>query len=100
MKRAGVAARLAAFAAATACVAALTAAHAQTTTAEGIAQYRALLADGNPAELWEDRGAILWKQKRGPKNASLEGCDLGKGPGVVKGAFVELPRWFPDTERV
>ena len=42
----------------------------------------------------------MWKQKRGPKNASLEKCDLGKGPGVVKGAFVELPRYFADTGRV
>ena len=59
-----------------------------TSTADGIAQYRALLADGNPAELWEAKGEALWAQKRGPKNASLEACDLGKGPGVVKGAFV------------
>ena len=71
-----------------------------TRTADGIAQYRALLADGNPAELWEAKGEALWAQKRGPKNASLEACDLGKGPGVVKGAFVELPRYFADTQRV
>jgi len=70
------------------------------TSADGIAQYRALLADGNPAELWEAKGELLWKQKRGPKNASLEACDLGKGAGVVKGAFVELPRYFADTKRV
>jgi sulfur-oxidizing protein SoxA len=69
-------------------------------TAEGIAEYRALLADGNPAELWEGRGEGLWKQKRGPRNASLEACDLGLGPGVVKGAFVRLPRWFADTGKV
>jgi L-cysteine S-thiosulfotransferase len=69
-------------------------------TADGIAQYRALLADGNPAELFEAKGELLWKQPRGPHNASLERCDLGKGPGVVKGAFVELPRWFADTQRV
>jgi L-cysteine S-thiosulfotransferase len=73
---------------------------AEPTTAEGIAEYRALLADGNPAELWEAKGELLWKQKRGPKNASLEACDLGRGPGVVKGAFVELPRHFADTGRV
>jgi sulfur-oxidizing protein SoxA len=59
-----------------------------------------LLADGNPAELFEAKGEGIWKTKRGPKNASLEACDLGKGPGVVKGAFVELPRWFKDTQRV
>ncbi|MDO8277601.1 MAG: sulfur oxidation c-type cytochrome SoxA [Rubrivivax sp.] len=76
------------------------AAMAQKSTAEGIAEYRAMLADGNPAELFEARGEALWKQARGPRNASLEKCDLGKGPGVVKGTFVELPRYFPDTQRV
>jgi L-cysteine S-thiosulfotransferase len=73
---------------------------AQKSTAEGIAEYRAMLADGNPAELFEGRGEALWKQSRGPKNATLEQCDLGKGAGVVKGAFVELPRFFADTQRV
>lgn len=68
--------------------------------ADGIAEYRELLADGNPAELFEMKGEELWKQKRGPKAASLERCDLGKGPGVVKGAWVELPRFFADTGRV
>lgn len=76
------------------------AAQAQKTAADGIAEYRALLADGNPAELFEAKGEDIWKKKRGPKNASLERCDLGKGPGVVKGAFVELPRWFADTQKV
>lgn len=75
-------------------------AQAQTSSADAIAQYRAMLADGNPAELFEAKGEDLWKQKRGPKAASLERCDLGKGPGVVKGAFVELPRYFADTGRV
>lgn len=69
-------------------------------TADGIAEYRKMLEDGNPAELFEARGEALWKQRRGPRNASLERCDLGRGPGVVKGAFVTLPRWFPDTQRV
>jgi sulfur-oxidizing protein SoxA len=69
-------------------------------TADGIAEYRRMLEDGNPAELFEAQGELLWKQKRGPKNASLERCDLGKGPGVVKGAFVELPRYFADAGKV
>ncbi|HRA23450.1 MAG TPA: sulfur oxidation c-type cytochrome SoxA, partial [Usitatibacteraceae bacterium] len=43
---------------------------------EEIERYRQALADGNPAELWEARGDAVWKQKRGPKNASLEKCDL------------------------
>lgn len=70
------------------------------TASDGIAQYRALLADGNPAELWEAKGEELWKKARGPKNASLQQCDLGLGPGVVKGSFVTLPRYFKDTGRV
>ena len=73
---------------------------AQKSTADGIAEYRAMLADGNPAELFEAKGESLWKQKRGPKNASLERCDLGLGAGVVKGAWVQMPRWFADTQRV
>ena len=73
---------------------------AKKTTAEGIAEYRAMLQDGNPAELFEARGEALWQRKRGPKNESLQKCDLGKGAGVVKGAFVELPRYFADTQRV
>jgi sulfur-oxidizing protein SoxA len=73
---------------------------AQKSAADGIAEYRKMLEDGNPAELFEAKGEDLWKRKRGPKNASLEACDLGKGPGVVKGAFVELPRYFADTGKV
>ena len=68
--------------------------------ADGIAEYRKMLEDGNPAELFEAKGELLWKQKRGPKAASLEQCDLGKGAGKVKGVFVELPRFFADTRKV
>lgn len=76
------------------------AALAQKTAVQSIEEYRAMLQDGNPAELFEAKGEDLWKQKRGPKQASLERCDLGKGPGVVKGAFTELPRYFADTRKV
>lgn len=69
-------------------------------TADEIAKYRAMLADGNPAELMEAQGEALWTTKRGPKNASLEQCDFGKGPGVLKGAYAELPRYFKDTDAV
>ena len=79
---------------------ACTPAMAQKTASQGIDEYRAMLQDGNPSELFEAKGEGLWTQKRGPKNASLEKCDLGKGPGVVKGVFVELPRYFSDTGRV
>jgi sulfur-oxidizing protein SoxA len=67
---------------------------------EEIERYRAALGDDNPAELWEARGEDLWKHKRGPKNASLETCDLGLGPGVVKGAYTVLPKYFADSGKV
>src|SRR5690606_24908489 len=76
-------------------------ASAQTkSAADGIAEYRKMLEDGNPADLFEAKGEELWKKKRGPRNASLEQCDLGLGPGKVQGAFVQLPRYFADTNRV
>lgn len=65
-----------------------------------IEKYREMLADGNPAELYEARGEELWKTRRGPNNASLEQCDLGLGPGVVKGAYARMPRYFADTDKV
>ena len=70
------------------------------TTSESIAKYREMLADSNPAELWEARGEALWNEKRGPKQVSLAACDLGRGPGVVKGAYVGLPKYFSDTDKV
>lgn len=69
-------------------------------TAAAIEMYREMLADGNPAELHELRGEELWTTPRGPKNASLEKCDLGLGPGKVQGAYAQLPRYFPDTDKV
>ncbi len=57
--------------------------------------------DGNPAELFEVKGEDLWKAKRGPKNVSLaETCDLGLGLGKVKGAYVQMPRYFADADKV
>lgn len=69
-------------------------------TVKEIEKYRDALEEGNPAELWEARGEALWKEPRGPKHASLEKCDLGLGPGVVKGAYTVLPKYFADTDRV
>ncbi len=70
------------------------------TAVEEIERYRAALGDGNPAELWEARGESLWKERRGSRGASLERCDLGLGPGVVKGAYAQLPRYFADSDKV
>ncbi|HZV55288.1 MAG TPA: sulfur oxidation c-type cytochrome SoxA [Rhodocyclaceae bacterium] len=64
-------------------------------------KFRAQMEDSNPAELFEMKGEELWQQKRGPKNVSLaESCDLGQGVGVVKGAYVAMPRYFADADAV
>jgi sulfur-oxidizing protein SoxA len=62
--------------------------------------YQRMTAEGSPVELFELGGEELWKQRLGPKNASLEQCDLGMGPGVLKGAYSALPRYFKDVDRV
>jgi len=69
-------------------------------TADDIAKYREMIADGNPAELFEMQGEELWRTPRGPRKATLEKCDLGMGPGVVKGASARMPRFFKDTGMV
>ncbi len=79
---------------------AATVASAQDSATDEIAKYRDMLEDDNPADLWELRGAELWKTARGPKKVSLEQCDLGLGPGVVKGAYARLPRYFADAGKV
>ena len=72
---------------------------ADPTTAE-FEKFRAVMEKDNPAELFEAKGEQLWHTRRGPKNASLEHCDLGLGPGVVKGAYAQMPRYFADVDRV
>jgi sulfur-oxidizing protein SoxA len=62
--------------------------------------YRQMLEDGNPSELIAAKGELAWQTPRGPRNATLERCDLGLGAGVVKGAYVRLPRFFSDTGKV
>src|SRR5262249_10118773 len=72
-------------------------------TERAIEKYRQMLKDdpwSNPALLDADRGEALWAAPRGPKGASLEQCDLGRGPGKVDGAFAELARYCPDGGRV
>ncbi|MBN9469584.1 MAG: sulfur oxidation c-type cytochrome SoxA [Bosea sp.] len=67
-----------------------------------IERYRQMLSDpfSNPGFLAVDRGEVLWAEKRGTKNASLEACDLGEGPGKLEGAFAKLPRYFADADKV
>jgi sulfur-oxidizing protein SoxA len=69
-------------------------------TADGIAEYRKMLEDGNPAELFEAKGEDLWKRKRGPRPCPGRRPPARRCAGVVKGAFVELPRFFADAGRV
>jgi L-cysteine S-thiosulfotransferase len=88
--------RLAALIALAACA---TLAQAQDTARE-IQRYRQMIAEGSPAELFEVEGETLWKKPQGPKNVSLERCDLGEGPSVLKGAYAHLPRYFKDADQV
>ena len=81
------------------CIAVTGAVSGQSTQDE-VAKYREMLAEDNPADLWGARGEALWKTPRGPKQASLERCDLGLGPGIVRGAYAQLPRYFRDAGKV
>jgi sulfur-oxidizing protein SoxA len=67
---------------------------------DGLTVGRQMLAEDNPGDLWVERGERLFYEKRGPKNVSLEGCDLGLGRGKLQGAFAQLPRYFRDTDAV
>lgn len=59
-----------------------------------------MMMPDNPAYWVAEDGKDLFHEKRGPKNASLEGCDFGKGPGELEGAYAEMPRYFEDTGEV
>ncbi len=59
-----------------------------------------MMMPDNPAYWVAEEGEELFMEKRGPKNASLHGCDFGKGAGVLEGAYTEMPRYFADTDKV
>lgn len=67
---------------------------------ERFGTFRDMLSEDNPGEFWIDAGKALFEAKRGPKKQSLQACDFGLGPGVLKGAYAQMPRYFPDTKRV
>jgi L-cysteine S-thiosulfotransferase len=79
-----------------------TPAFAQDASEKEIERYRAMISDpmSNPGYLAVDRGEALWAEKRGTRNVSLEGCDLGLGAGKLEGAYARLPRYFADADRV
>lgn len=66
----------------------------------GQSEQNLMMMEDNPALYVGEDGEKLFKTARGPNNVSLEGCDFGKGPGVLKGAYVEMPRYFADTKKV
>jgi L-cysteine S-thiosulfotransferase len=78
------------------------AARAQDASEKEIEHYRAMISDpmSNPGYLAVDRGELLWAEKRGTKNVSLENCDLGLGAGKLEGAYAKLPRFFADAGKV
>ncbi|MEL0192912.1 MAG: sulfur oxidation c-type cytochrome SoxA, partial [Halieaceae bacterium] len=63
-------------------------------------EYRAMFGDDNPAIFVIEEGEEFWFASQGPKQTTLEACDLGLGPGVVGGAYARLPRYFKDVDRV
>lgn len=77
-------------------------AHGEDASEKEIERYRAMISDpmSNPGFLAVDRGEVLWSEKRGTRNVSLEVCDLGLGAGKLEGAFARLPRFFADSEKV
>lgn len=98
MRRAAIGSALAAFVLCTISVDV----RAQDASEKEIERYRAMISDpmSNPGYLAVDRGEILWSEKRGSKNVSLEGCDLGLGAGKLEGAYAKLPRFFKDADKV
>ena len=73
---------------------------AKSAIAQEFEKFREVLEEDNPAELFEAKGEDIWKNKKGPDGASMAQCDLGLGPGVVKGAYVQMPRYFADVGAV
>lgn len=73
---------------------------AKSAITEEFEKFREVLEEDNPAELFEAKGEDIWKNKKGPNGASMAQCDLGLGAGVVKGAYVQMPRYFADVGQV
>jgi L-cysteine S-thiosulfotransferase len=63
-------------------------------------QQNLMMMADNPALWTVEDGKALFHAARGPNNVSLDTCDFGKGPGVLEGAYAELPRYFADTGKV
>lgn len=70
------------------------------TSSDNLIQYREMLINSNPADLYSAAGEEKWTTPLGPNQVSLERCDLGLGAGKLEGAAARLPRYFKDTDRV
>lgn len=81
-------------------VAAAPAAAAKDSATAEFEKFREVMEQDSPAELFEMKGEEIWKDKKGPEGKSMADCDLGLGPGIVKGAYVQMPRYFADVDRV
>src|SRR5687768_3891325 len=81
-------------------VVAIAPAFAQDSSDAAVKKYRETLKDASPGELYVMMGEELFRAPRGPDKVSLERCDFGLGPGVLKGAYAQLPRYFADTDKV
>ncbi len=53
----------------------------------------------HPGELFVAMGEELYESLEG-NGKTIKDCDFGKGPGVLEGAYAELPKYFKDTNRV
>jgi len=63
-------------------------------------EQNVMMMPDSPAYWVAEEGAELFHTPRGPNNVSMEECDFGKGPGVLEGAYAEMPRYFEDTGKV
>jgi sulfur-oxidizing protein SoxA len=69
-------------------------------SAEAMKRFRETLQQSSPGELYIVMGEELYNAPRGRRQATLEACDFGLGPGVLEGAYAQLPRYFADSDKV
>ena len=53
-----------------------------------------------PGELFAFEGEEYFYTPRGPNEVTMEDCDFGLGPGVLEGAYAQMPRYFEDSDMV
>ncbi|WP_457634011.1 sulfur oxidation c-type cytochrome SoxA [Oceanithermus desulfurans] len=54
----------------------------------------------HPGELFVAEGEEYYNSLEGASGKTMADCDFGKGPGVLEGAYAELPKYFADSDRV